>query len=79
MKPDSNQFPRWMRWIAQDADGCWWGYEHEPHMADSGWYENEVGLSAKISTDNKNADLKDTLKKINDYINNLEHIDDVIY
>ena len=43
MLPDCSQLPDWVRWIAQDADGSWWAYEHEPNMSDSGWYENEVG------------------------------------
>ena len=33
----------WVHWLAQDADGAWWGFEVEPLMHDSGWYENEVG------------------------------------
>lgn len=40
--------PQWVRWIAQDADGTWWGYECEPHRHDSGWYENEVGRSVRL-------------------------------
>ena len=43
MLPDCSKLPAWVRWIAQDADGSWWGYEHEPNMSDAGWYENEVG------------------------------------
>jgi len=35
--------PPWVRWLAQDRDGAWWGYEHEPNEGDIGWYENEVG------------------------------------
>lgn len=54
MRFDSNQLLSWMRWIAQDKDGHWWAYEHEPHMADSGWYENEVGRSVKLRKESKN-------------------------
>ena len=35
--------PDWVRWIAQDRSGSWWGYSVEPLRNDSGWYENEVG------------------------------------
>ncbi len=35
--------PVWARWLAQDGDGHWWAYEHEPNQGDNGWYENEVG------------------------------------
>ena len=64
MKPDSNQLQKWMRWIAQDADGKWWAYEHEPHLADISWYENEVGRSAFINKTSNGDNWKDTLQKI---------------
>ena len=64
MKPDSKQLPSWMRWLAQDADGAWWGYEHEPHLADIAWYENEVGLSIKLSEDTEIGDWKHSLQRI---------------
>ncbi|MGD8590587.1 MAG: hypothetical protein PVG22_17325 [Chromatiales bacterium] len=35
--------PPWVRWLAQDQNGAWWGYEHEPNEGDISWYENEVG------------------------------------
>jgi len=38
-----DQTPVWARWLAQDGDGNWWAYEHEPNQGDNGWYENEVG------------------------------------
>lgn len=49
MLPDCSQLPEWVCWIAQDSDGSWWGYEHEPNMADAGWYENEVGRSVNLT------------------------------
>lgn len=64
MKSHSNQFPKWMRWIAQDADGQWWGYEHEPHLAESSWYENEVGLSEKIEEQETVSNWKESLEKL---------------
>ncbi len=27
-KPE--KVPSWVRWIAQDADGWWWGYKYKP-------------------------------------------------
>ena len=51
MLSDCSQLPDWVRWIAQDADGSWWAYEHEPNMSDSGWYENEVGRSIYLQKD----------------------------
>jgi len=40
--------PEWVNWLAQDADGQWWGYEVEPHQYDHGWYENEIGRCIKL-------------------------------
>ena len=40
--------PKWAKWIACDADGTWWAFEAEPHLANQSWYENEVGRYAKI-------------------------------
>jgi hypothetical protein len=42
VKPPEDM-PGWVRWIAQDSTGTWWGYSAEPLRNDSGWYENEVG------------------------------------
>jgi hypothetical protein len=56
--------PDWVAWIAQDADGAWWGYEVEPLQHDNGWYENEVGRNIKlVSTDIKST-WQDTLKRV---------------
>ena len=51
MLSDCSQLPDWVRCIAQDADGSWWAYEHEPNMSDSGWYENEIGRSIYLQKD----------------------------
>jgi hypothetical protein len=40
--------PDWAAWLAQDADGAWWGYEAEPNKQDNGWYENEVGRIVRL-------------------------------
>ena len=54
MLPDCSQLPEWAHWIAQDGDGSWWAYQHEPNMADSGWYENELGQSLHMRKDMPN-------------------------
>lgn len=49
--PDELQIltlPDWVCWLAQDADGQWWGYEVEPLEHDTGWYENEVGRNTRL-------------------------------
>ena len=60
MKPLT--FPSWVRWIAQDKSGAWWGFEHEPNEGDSFWYENEVGHYAKLAHDSPNLQWRMTLE-----------------
>ena len=50
LRPDLNgvEVPEWVRFIAQDSDGCWWGYSVEPLENHRGWYENEVGHNIKL-------------------------------
>jgi len=50
LKPDLSAInvPEWVHFIAQDADGSWWGYSVEPLENHRGWYENEVGQNVKL-------------------------------
>ena len=59
MKTD--KVPGWVNWIAQDADGTWWGYEVEPLQYFSGWYENEVGQYVKLGKEAPNKNWQTTL------------------
>jgi hypothetical protein len=54
--------PRWVRWMAQDADGAWWGYEVEPHQHNQGWYENELGRCVCIKKESPNRNWQHSLK-----------------
>lgn len=40
--------PAWVKWVAQDSNGDWWGYSVEPLRNESGWYENEVGRCVRL-------------------------------
>jgi len=51
-------------WVAQDADGVWWGYEAEPLQHASGWYENEVGRCIRIAGGQPNPDWRNTLEAL---------------
>jgi hypothetical protein len=62
--PEFNQLPNWAHWLAQDADGTWWAFEHEPNLADSAWYENEVGRSLRLGAGTVSDDWKGSLIKI---------------
>ena len=64
--PDFTDFtiPDWVNWIAQDADGAWWGYSVEPLQFDRGWYENEVGERIKLTHGKANTAWQDSLQKV---------------
>ena len=65
MFPDCSQLPTWARWIAQDADGSWWAYAHEPNMADHGWYENELGGNILLQRAEPNPEWREEIHRIN--------------
>ncbi|MCW8902029.1 MAG: hypothetical protein OQK75_05230 [Gammaproteobacteria bacterium] len=56
--------PGWVKWLAQDEDGAWWGYSVEPLEFSHGWYENEVGMRKKIKQSDVNPDWKNSLTKV---------------
>ncbi len=56
--------PKWVKWIAQDASGVWWGYQVEPLQNHHGWYENEVGKIIEHTSEESNPDWRDSLQKI---------------
>ena len=49
MSLQPGKIPEWVNWIAQDADGAWWGYQVETLEYHCGWYENEVGRSRRLA------------------------------
>ena len=61
--PDSDDLPAWVQWLAQDADGSWWGYEAEPNQADHGWYENEVGRCRRLTAGPANPRWRNSLRR----------------
>lgn len=62
--PLTTNLPPWVKWLAQDEDGAWWGYSVEPLEYSRGWYENEVGLRQKIKQSCTNPDWRNSLIKI---------------
>lgn len=56
--------PAWVRWLAQDADGSWWGYEVEPLQRDHGWYENELGRYVRLHREAANPRWEQTLRRL---------------
>jgi len=55
--------PGWVNWLAQDADGRWWGYSVEPQQHHQGWYENEVGDYVLLGTAPPNNDWRSSLRQ----------------
>ena len=60
--------PAWVEWLAQDADGTWWAFEHEPNRHEQGWYENEVGRCVRVARSAPNPDWTQTLTRRADTI-----------
>ena len=56
--------PTWVRWLAQDRDGAWWGFEHEPNEGDVSWYENEVGRYLKLAQGEVNPRWRQALYRV---------------
>lgn len=55
------EVPVWVRWVAQDANGAWWGFEHEPNEGATSWYENEVGRYLRLADAPPNPEWTTTL------------------
>lgn len=56
--------PDWVHWLAQDADGTWWGFEVEPNQSHLGWYENELGRYIRLASDIPNPLWEQTLSQV---------------
>lgn len=61
------EIPGWVQWLAQDADGQWWGYETEPNMKHDGWYENEIGRYIKLDKTAANPAWADSLTPVSQH------------
>ena len=55
--------PGWVRWLAQDASGAWWGYSDEPNQGHDHWYENEVGRYVVLGRGEPNPAWRTTLRR----------------
>lgn len=59
----SKPVPGWVQWVAQDADGAWWGFEAEPNQGHKVWYENEVGRYVSLGHGDANPDWLSSLQR----------------
>jgi len=64
ISPEISTLPEWVIWLAQDANGDWWGYSVEPHESHNGWYENEVGRHIHLGRMARPADWRQTLQRV---------------
>ncbi len=54
-----------LNWIAQDAKGIWWGFEHEPQPDEMGWIDTLNGIRIQLKEDDKPLrDWRESLRKI---------------
>lgn len=58
------ELPECVAWMAQDADGTWWGYEATPNQQHNGWYENEVGRYVRVHKGQPNDNWPNSLYKV---------------
>ena len=63
-KPEQTILPDWVNWLAQDADGVWWGFEATPNEQHNGWYENEVGRYVRLQQEVPNENWQCSLRWI---------------
>ena len=63
-KPEQTILPDWVNWLAQDADGVWWGFEATPNEQHNGWYENEVGRYVRLQQEVPNENWQCSLRLV---------------
>lgn len=56
--------PAEIHWVAQDATGTWWGFEHRPHPGGSGWREMDMSSFVKLGRGRPNAQWRASLQKV---------------
>lgn len=60
----NTKLPEWVNWLAQDANGTWWGFEIEPLPHHQGWYENEIGRCVHLLQEAANHQWEQTLTRL---------------
>jgi hypothetical protein len=53
-----------IKWVAQDAEGIWWGFEHEPEADDKGWTSIKFTNYIRIGKGPTTPAWKQSLKKV---------------
>ncbi len=54
-----------LNWIAQDANGVWWGFENKPVPGINGWIDGLDGTKILLKQDiNENEQWRDTIQRL---------------
>ncbi|NIP74074.1 MAG: FHA domain-containing protein [Gammaproteobacteria bacterium] len=61
---DAVPLPPEIEWVAQDADGVWWGFEREPIPEASGWHDHQSGNYIRIGQGVPSGNWADSLRRI---------------
>lgn len=56
--------PTEIHWVAQDAAGVWWGFEHRPHAGGSGWRELDMTSFVKLGRGRANPNWRESLRRV---------------
>ena len=59
--------PHWVRWIAQDKDGKWWGYKTKPKAGYTLWIPKSINMCKGLYTSKPSKNWREELYKW-DYI-----------
>ena len=53
-----------IKWIAQDEEGVWWGFDHEPDPEIKGWHSFGDTMRLKLKRGSPNPNWRKTLNKV---------------
>lgn len=60
----SDKAPEWANWIAQDANGSWWYFEHEPSAVGSCYWDGGFGKLGFVRKDAPSPNWRTTLARV---------------
>lgn len=61
-KPDWKDAPDWANWLAQEADGQWWWFEHPVEWCSDGWAWVNTSQQGRFRKVGDPPDCQDTLE-----------------
>lgn len=62
-KPEWKDIPVYINWIAQDADGDWYGYDEKPEKRGNYWYGYHLSKSYYLKESDPNEEWYNTLEQ----------------